>query len=105
MRIAIDKSQMQALGSKDTFIYEQLVTYRDIEQRWLLVLHEPNQEQAWKQIDKRISKERKRAEKALKRLSRQDFTCEPDALATLKELEKSWKFHQISNIQTQSEAH
>jgi transposase len=105
LRIAIDKSQMQAWETEGYFIYEQKVTYGGIEQRWLLVLYEPNQQREWKQIDRRIGKERKQAEKALKRLSRQEFACEPDAQAALKHLEKKWKFHQVTGIQTWSEAH
>lgn len=81
------------------------MTYGGIEQRWLLVLYEPNQQCEWEQIDRRIDKEQRQAVKALKRLSRQEFACEPDARAAAMHLEKKWKFHQMVTIQTQPVTH
>jgi len=40
----VDQSQMTAANQDGYFYYEQGVTYADIEQRWLLVLYEPNRE-------------------------------------------------------------
>jgi len=72
------------------------------EQRWLLVLYEPNRERELKQIEKAIGKERQQVAKALKLLQRQTFACAHDAQQALERAGQGWHYHRV---QGQVQAH
>jgi len=46
-----------------------------------------------KRLLKKIEKERQEAEKQLRELFRQTFSCVPDAMKAVKKLEKKFKYH------------
>ena len=96
----IEPEQMQAAVREGYFLYEQRVTYADIEQRWLLVLYEPRRERELKQLDRRVAKEYQLARKALRKLTRRTFACEADALAAAEQLDATWKFHHLIDLET-----
>ena len=56
-----------------------------------------------KRLLKQIEKERLEAEKQLRELSRQTYACIPDAVKAIKKLEKKFKYHQFSQIETSEE--
>lgn len=53
-----------------------VVTYADIEQRWLLVVYKLTREQALATLECAITKEGEATRKAFNKLARQDFACE-----------------------------
>jgi transposase len=87
--------QLQAADQAGYFYHEQRVTYAGIEQRWLLVLYEPNQQRELEQLTKTIEKERLQAEKELKKLARETFACREDAQQALARAGKTWKYHTL----------
>lgn len=78
-------------------------TYGGIEQRWLVIESEERKESDQKRILNKIEKDRLEAEKQLRELSRQRFACVPDAIKAVKKLEKKFKYHQLSQIETREE--
>ena len=78
-------------------------TYGKIEQRWLVVESEERKESDHKRLQKKIEKDKLEAEKQLRELSRQTFACEPDARKAVKKLEKKFKYHQLSQVETHEE--
>lgn len=96
----IEPEQMQAATREGYFLYEQRVTYADIEQRWLLVLYEPRRERELKQLDRQVTKEHQLARKALRKLARRTFACEADALAAAEQLDTTWKYHHLIDLKT-----
>ena len=78
-------------------------TYGGIEQRWLVVESEERKESDQKRIEKKIEKDRLEAEKQLRELSRQTFACVPDGIKAAKKLEKKFKYHQLSQVETSEE--
>jgi transposase len=96
----VSQDQMQAAGD-GYFFHEKTLTYGGIEQRWLLVLYEKKRERELKQLDKAVENEHEQARKALKQLSREDFSCEADARLALSRVSDKWKYHQVE-IQIQS---
>jgi transposase len=80
-------------------------TYGGIEQRWLVVESEERKESDQKRLQKKIEKDRLEAEKQLRELSRQTFACLPDAIKAIKKLEKKFKYHQLSQVETHEETH
>src|SRR5258708_12703907 len=85
---------MQVAG-EGYYLYEQSLTYGEVEQRWLLVLYEPKRE--LKQLDRAVWNEHEQARKALKQLCRKDFSCEADARLALARLSDKWKYHQLES--------
>lgn len=94
----IEPEQMQAATREGYFLYEQRVTYADIEQRWLLVLYEPRRERELKQLDRQVAKELQLARKALRKLARRTFACEADALAAAQQFDTTWKYHHLIDL-------
>jgi transposase len=70
--------------------------YKDIDQRWCVV----SSEQAYKReivtFEKNVIKDMELAEKALKKLSHQHFSCKQDATEALKKSAPKLKYHQIT---------
>src|SRR5579859_786704 len=92
----VSQSQMKMAG-EGYYFHERTLTYGDIEQRWLLVLYEKKRERELKQLDKAVENEHEQARKALKQLSREDFSCEADARLALARLSDKWKYHQVES--------
>lgn len=95
-----DRPQMQHAAIAGYFIDEQQVIYADIPQRWLVVLYEPRRERELAQLERQVAKEYQQATKALQKLSRQTFACETDAQMAATRLTSTWKYHQLTHLQT-----
>ena len=72
--------------------------YKDIDQRWCVA----SLEQAYKReiatLEKNVIKDMELAEKALKKLSHQNFSCKQDTIEALKKLTPKLKYHQITTV-------
>lgn len=90
----IEQSQMTA-GEEGYFYCERTVSYGGIEQRWLVVLYEPNRERDLAQLDRAVAKEREQALKAIKQVAREDFSCEADARLALAHVSEKWNYHRL----------
>ncbi|QDZ41056.1 IS1634 family transposase [Euhalothece natronophila Z-M001] len=98
------KSSQMSSSSLEGYRYSiHQRTSGGIEQRWLVVESEERKESDQKRLLKKIEKERLEGEKQLRQLSRQTYACVPDAIKAVKKLEKKFKYHQISQIETREE--
>jgi transposase len=96
----IGSEQMQAAAPEGYLMIEQRVTYAAIEQRWLVVLYDPRRQRELAQLERQVAQEQGQAVKALHKLTRQTFACETDARAAAEQLGSSWKYHQLTALQT-----
>jgi transposase len=101
----IDEADMR-VADADTQYAEVGSYYAGIAQRWLFVLHEPSRQRQDATLQKRIEKERKQAQKALRRLMNKDFGCEDAIHKAVKTLKKKWRYHDVSlTIRTEIRYH
>lgn len=80
-------------------IAEKESEYGDIKQRWIIVESELRKKSSIQQIDQQVKKQLEKAEAALRKLSKQKFACQTDAKIAIEKLSKSWKYHQIKEIE------
>jgi transposase len=73
--------------------------YGGIKQRWMVVESELRKKSSIEQVEKQVKKQLEKAEAALRKLSRQKFACQADAKIAIEKLSKSWKYHQIKEIE------
>jgi transposase len=100
---SIDQEAMVASEREHYFCYETSSTYGDVEQRWLLVLHEPRRKAELASFQKRIQRERTKLDKAAKKLQRQIFNCTEDAHQALAHFNEKYRYHTIIADVTASE--
>jgi transposase len=89
---AIDPDDMLILD-EETRYAEMGSYYAGVKQRWLLVLHEPSRQGQQATLERRIVKERDKAERALWHLSNREFDCEDAIHKALAPLQGTWKYH------------
>ena len=79
--------------------HSEEITIAGVKQRWVLVFSE----KALARAEKTLSKQKDRANKAIKKqitcLQKQVFNCAEDAKKALKKVSKSWKFYQVKDIE------
>ncbi len=80
---------------------EELITYAEIKQRWLLVESQKRKESDLKKLSERIDKEKEKASEGLKSLMKDKFTSMSAAMEVANRFSKSLKYHQLTNIQVQ----
>jgi transposase len=73
--------------------------YAGIKQRWIIVESEIRKKSSIQQVEKQVKKQESKAKAALSKLSRQEFACQADAKIAIEKLSKSWKYHQIKEIE------
>ena len=71
--------------------------YAGLQQRWLVVESHSRKEADIKQLERKITKASEIAQKRLKLLSQQQFSCVPDAEKAASELEKQLRYHRLSS--------
>lgn len=74
--------------------------YGNIKQRWLVIESEIRKQAAIKKIAEQVEKKLKSAQASLRQLSGQEFACIADAEMAIKRLSDSWKYHQITKIES-----
>jgi transposase len=89
---AIDPDDMLVIDA-ETRCAEIGSYYAGVKQRWLLVLHEPTRQRQQATLERRLAKEREKAERALWHLSNREFDCEDAIHKALAPLERDWKYH------------
>lgn len=80
---------------------EQVITYGEIKQRWLLVESQKRKESDLKKLSERMEKEKEKASKDLKSLVKEKFTSPEVAVEVANRFSKSLKYHQLAEIQIQ----
>src|SRR5258708_2281431 len=83
-------------GTDGYFYYEQQVSYAGSLQRWLLVLSQKGLKRDLLQLERSIAKERDEVKRALKKLEREQFSCEADALLASQRVQKPLKYHRLT---------
>ena len=90
---AITPEQMQA-SSQEGYRYLELESlYGGVKQRWMVVFSERGYHREVATFRKKVAKKRTQAEKALRRLSQQEFADPEAAQAAVAALERQWRFH------------
>lgn len=89
----VAQDEMVALDPAGYWGKEVLVTYGDIEQRWLVVYSEAAAAREAKSFARRLARHQAQAEKALRRLQRQTFACEADAQEAVAQVSRRWRYH------------
>lgn len=74
-------------------IYTELVTYRDVEQRWALIFSQHAYDKEIETLNKNISKEFKELTLLLKHLKHNKYGCIKDANKEIAEINKKLKYH------------
>jgi len=89
---AADAGQMQEWEGGYKY-QEHTSTYGGVAQRWLLVYSEQLRERTTETLEKRIAREKEKAERAWRKMQGQQFTCQEDAQQALETFQKRWKYH------------
>ncbi len=95
----IKESEWKESQKKGYKIAAKESEYAGIKQRWIIIESELRKKSGIKQVDKQIKKQLEKAEAGLRKLSKQEFACKPDAKIAIEKLSKSWKYHQIKEIE------
>jgi len=96
----IDKSALQEIEGMSGYSYMELGSlYGGINHRWVLIHSEQKEEQDLKTLEKRIIRQSKKEEKALKSLGRQEFSSISTALAATKSFAKTLKYSKINDFE------
>ena len=80
-------------------IAEKESEYGGIKQRWIIVESELRKKSSIEQVEKQVKKQLEKAEASLRKISKQQFACQADAKIAIEKLSKSWKYHQIKEIE------
>jgi transposase len=76
-------------------MYETLSNHGGMAQRWLLIHSDQAYKREEKTLGRRIKKEKEALEKALWHLGNEIFSCEQDALKSVKLLQRKYRYHEI----------
>ena len=95
----IEENEWEESQIKGYKMAERESEYGGIKQRWVVVESEVRKKARVKQIDKQIEKQEENAKASIRKLYRQLFACKDDAEKAIKTLAKSWKYHQIKEIE------
>ena len=79
------------------YLLSTMVTYGGVLQRWIVVYSEKAYKRQVKTIERRIQKEKEKAETSLWHLSNKEFKCKEDGLKALRDTEKKWKYHKTKD--------
>jgi len=79
------------------YLLSTTVTYGEVLQRWIVVYSEKAYKRQVKTIERRIQKEKEKAETSLWHLSNKEFKCKEDGLKALQDTEKKWKYHKTND--------
>ncbi|MDJ1185916.1 IS1634 family transposase [Roseofilum casamattae] len=94
-----EDSAQFTLSQTEGYSYREVgKTYAGIKQRWLIVESEERRKSDRKQLEKKIEKEFREAEKVLVELTCQRFSCIPDAKRAAEKLLKKSKYHELTSI-------
>ncbi|MBC7251653.1 MAG: IS1634 family transposase [Anaerolineae bacterium] len=92
---AVSAEEMQPAAQEGYRSLELCTVYGGVRQRWLVVWSASAQEREQAALQKRIEKEKKKAEKAWRALCRREFTTPQEAEAAVREKEKRWRYHRV----------
>ncbi len=93
-----EREKIKELQEKGYKWQEQIVTYAGIQQRWLIVESEQRRKSDWEKLDRKIEQEKKKAEKLLKQLEKEEFEAPSHAQYSLKGINKKLKFWGLQEI-------
>jgi transposase len=96
---SISEKELTASKIPGYFWQETSSNYGGIEQRWLLVESQARKESDLKKLAKKIEQEKKTALEKIRQLSGREFENRATALAFIKGLSDSLKYHQLTEIQ------
>ncbi|NJR63161.1 MAG: IS1634 family transposase [Cyanobacteria bacterium CRU_2_1] len=81
------------------------VDYGGVQQRWFVVESQERQKADLKQLEKTLTKATTYWQSQLRQLCAQEFACQSDALAALKQFEQNLAWHQLENTTVKQKLH
>ena len=91
-----DTEKMISTTLEGYHLFSIEVEYGSVKQRWVVVFSEKAFARETKTLEKKIRVEKEKAEKEIWHFYNQEFYNVEDALKAAREMEKRWKYHEIS---------
>jgi len=91
-----DTEKMICTTLEGYHLFSVEVEYGSVKQRWVVVFSEKAFVRETKTLEKKIRVEKEKAEKEIWHFYNQEFYSVEDALKAAREMEKRWKYHEIS---------
>ena len=79
--------------------------YGGVQQRWFVVESQERKQSDLKKLAKTLSQETSRQQAQMQRLCTQEFACEADALAALKQFEQTLMWHELEHVSVTQKRH
>jgi hypothetical protein len=92
-------------GIKGYALKESSSEYAGVEQRWFLIESEQRRKSDFKQLTKRIERQRQKSQQELNQLCAIEFACIADATAAAQKLSQQITWHQLTEIETVEKKH
>jgi transposase len=92
---AVSAEEMEPAFQEGYRSLEMCTTWGGIRQRWLVVWSAQAEQRERETLQKRVEKERERAEKAWQALCRQECSSPEEAGAAVQALEQKWRYHRL----------
>ena len=96
-----DMEKMRRTTLKGYRLVSTEVEYGGVKQRWIVVFSEKAFTREERTLEKKIEKEKEKAEKELWHFFNQDFHAAEDGLKALRKLEKRWKYHKLKGLEVE----
>ena len=80
-------------------------TYGGVQQRWVVIENTQRVESDDRQLEKRIEKQRKQAQKDFRAQGKTDFRCAQDAYNQAQTLAAQWRYHTLSELKVIEHPH
>lgn len=93
---AVSPEEMQPASQEGYRYLEVCTTYGGVPQRWLVVWSAQAEQRERASLQKRVEKEKQRADKAWQALKRREFASQEEAEAAVQEQEKRWRYHRVT---------
>jgi len=77
------------------------MTYAGVHQHWVVYHSQSAAEREGKTLERRLKKEAEQIQKSLRKLSRQQFHCQEDALEAAARWQQQWKWHGLGKVQVE----
>lgn len=99
------ESALQASELEGYRIATVCCKYGGVQQRWFVVESQQRKQSDLKKLDKTLASATSHWKSQLKRLCAQEFACEADALAVIRQFEKNLPWHQLEGIEVKQKLH
>lgn len=101
----LSESAFSSTGREGYRIATVCCNYGGVQQRWFVVESQERKKSDLKQLDKTLANATTHGKAQLKQLCAQEFACEVDAIAALKQFEKNLTWHHLETMGVKQKLH